>query len=197
MEYNRYLQEVVQLLENDADFRSKLEKSDPEDIRVSAGYISRVVPELVIFILLIQSGKVAKELEFVNHHVRNKLDELKRQELERLRHAAMQEYEHAQGLGIPYDGGRHKIPGHLDHRSPKFEVEDLRKLIVQTTRDLEESDRKRKESFKEYEMQKEFEHQAKLKAITDEEKRKAEEKAWEEAQKKHAQHPKVNYFVLI
>lgn len=34
VEYNRYLQEVVQLLESDPDFRSKLEKSDPEDIRV-------------------------------------------------------------------------------------------------------------------------------------------------------------------
>ena len=79
----------------------------------------------------------------------------------------------------------------MDHKSPRFEAEDLRKLIVQTTKDLEEADRKRKESFKEYEMQKEFEHQAKLKEITDEEKRKAEEKAWEEAQKKHAKHPKV------
>lgn len=35
LEYNRYLQEVVQLLESDPDFRQKLEKSDPEDIRVS------------------------------------------------------------------------------------------------------------------------------------------------------------------
>lgn len=126
----------------------------------------------------------------MNHHVRNKLDELKRQELERLRHLAVQEYERSRGLGIPHDG-RQKVPGHVDHRSSKFETEDLRKLIVQTTKDLEEADRKRKESFKEYEMQKEFEHQAKLKEITDEEKRKAEEKAWQDAQKKHAQHPKV------
>nr|CAG4643417.1 EOG090X0B17 [Ilyocryptus agilis] len=171
IEYNRYLQEVVQLLESDPDFRSKLEKSDPEDIR---------------------TGKVAKELEYVNHNVRNKLDELKRREMERLRHLAMQEYERSRGLGIPYDG-RQKIPGHVDHRNPNFEVEDLRKLIVQTTKDLEEADKKRKESFKEYEMQKQFEHDAKMKEIADEEKRKSEEKAWQEAQKKHAQHPKMHH----
>nr|CAG4651227.1 EOG090X0B17 [Simocephalus serrulatus]SVE94424.1 EOG090X0B17 [Simocephalus serrulatus] len=170
LEYNRYLQEVVQLLESDVDFRQKLEKSDPEDIR---------------------TGKVAKELEYVNHHVRNKLDELKRQEMERLRHLAVQEYERARGLGIPHDG-RLKIPGHLDHKNPSFETEDLRKLIVQTSKDLEEADRKRKEEFKEYEMQKEFEHQNKLKSL-DEEKRKLEEKAWEDAQAKHKQHPKMHH----
>lgn len=126
----------------------------------------------------------------MNHHVRNKLDELKRQEMERLRHLAMEEYERSRGLGIPHDG-RLKIPGHLDHKSPSFESEDLRKLIVQTSKDLEEVDKQRKEEFKEYEMQKEFEHQNKLKGL-DEEKRKTEEKAWEEAQAKHKQHPKVH-----
>ena len=32
-----------------------------------------------------QQGKLAKELDFVSHHVRTKLDELKRQEVSRLR----------------------------------------------------------------------------------------------------------------
>jgi len=170
IEYNRYLQEVVQLLESDDSFRQKLEKSAPEDIR---------------------NGKVAKELEYVNHHVRNKLDELKRQEMERLRHLAVEEYEQAKGLGIPHDG-RLKIPGHLDHKSPSFEPEDLRKLIVQTTKDLEELDKKRKDEFKEYEMQKEFEHQIKVKSL-DEENRKKEEAAWQEAQKKHKEHPQMHH----
>lgn len=35
--------------------------------------------------LIIQQGKLAKELDFVSHHVRTKLDELKRQEVNRLR----------------------------------------------------------------------------------------------------------------
>lgn len=35
--------------------------------------------------LCFQQGKLAKELDFVSHHVRTKLDELKRQEVSRLR----------------------------------------------------------------------------------------------------------------
>lgn len=34
---------------------------------------------------MLQQGKLAKELDFVSHHVRTKLDELKRQEVNRLR----------------------------------------------------------------------------------------------------------------
>lgn len=36
-------------------------------------------------VCLIQQGKLAKELDFVSHHIRTKLDELKRQEVSRLR----------------------------------------------------------------------------------------------------------------
>ncbi len=35
VEYKRYLQEVVQVLESDDDFRQRLMKADPEDIKVS------------------------------------------------------------------------------------------------------------------------------------------------------------------
>lgn len=75
-----------------------------------------------------QTGKIAHELEYVNHHVRNKLDELKRQELERLRHFASKEYE----LRNDIDTEHLKItPEHLDHSNPNtFEIEDLRKLIA-------------------------------------------------------------------
>lgn len=62
LEYNRYLKEVVDLLESDPEFKKKLEDAQEADIR---------------------SGKIAQELEFVDHKVRTKLDEVKRQELER------------------------------------------------------------------------------------------------------------------
>lgn len=62
LEYNRYLKEVVELLESDSEFKKKLEDAQEADIR---------------------SGKIANELEFVDHKVRTKLDEVKRQELER------------------------------------------------------------------------------------------------------------------
>ena len=64
IEYNRYLQEVVQVLESDPDFRKKLEDSDVEKIR---------------------DGSIAEELKFVNHNLRTKLDDVKRKEVDRLR----------------------------------------------------------------------------------------------------------------
>lgn len=39
--------------------------------------------------IFFQSGQIARELHFVDHNVRTKLDELKRRELERLRHFAL------------------------------------------------------------------------------------------------------------
>lgn len=77
--------------------------------------------------MFIQTGKIAHELEFVNHQVRTKLDELKRQELERLRHLAIKEYQLENGL----DPDHLKIAEHIDHENPHtFEIDDLKKLIA-------------------------------------------------------------------
>lgn len=82
----------------------------------------------------------------MNHNVRSRLNELKRQELERLRHLARQAYERSNGM----DRKHMKIPEHLDHlNSDTFEIVDLEKLILKTSADLAENDRKRKEEFKE------------------------------------------------
>ncbi len=116
IEYKRYLKEVVQVLESDPDFRKKLESTDIEKIR---------------------DGSIADELEYVNHHVRNKLDDLKRQELERLRHLAMKQFEQENGI----DREHIKMPTHLELESEKFESGDLKRLILATTKDLEEADK--------------------------------------------------------
>lgn len=92
----------------------------------------------------IRDGTIAHELEFVQHGVRTKLDEIKRKELERLRHLAVRQNELGQGI----DKKHLKIPHHVEVRHPTFEVEDLKKLIKSTTKDLEEADRKRREDFK-------------------------------------------------
>lgn len=54
----------MEALETDPDFRKKLNDASEDDIR---------------------SGNIAHELEYVNHQVRTKLDEIKREEIERLR----------------------------------------------------------------------------------------------------------------
>lgn len=139
MEYHRYLKEVVGALESDPDFRKKLEKADENDIR---------------------TGKIAEQLEFVSHHVRTQLDEIKRVELDRLRKLTEKKIRLEDSNAIDIEDPTHH---HLDHSNPHtFEIEDLKKLIAKTTADLAEADKKRKEQFKQYEMEKEFKKQDKL-----------------------------------
>ena len=127
-------------------YRKKLESADVDQIR---------------------DGTIAHELEFVHHGVRSKLDEIKRKELERLRHLAVRQNELKQGI----DRKHIKIPEHLEVRSPNFEIDDLKKLIKPTTQDLEEADKQRRDEFKRYEMEKKFEEEERLKHIEDEAKR--------------------------
>ncbi|XP_014366592.2 nucleobindin-2 isoform X2 [Papilio machaon] len=166
MEYHRYLKEVVQALESDPDFRERLEKADEEDVR---------------------SGRIAEQLDFVNHNVRTKLDEIKRREMDRLRHLATKQFELTNELEI----NTGKIPSneHLDHANPHtFEIEDLKKLIKKTTSDLEEADKQRKQQFKKYEMEKEFEKHQKLEAMDEAHKKEYMEKVkQEEDARKHHQ----------
>ncbi|XP_017481400.1 PREDICTED: nucleobindin-2 isoform X2 [Rhagoletis zephyria] len=168
LEYERYLKEVVEALESDPEFRKKLDKAPEADIR---------------------SGKIAQELEYVNHHVRSKLDEIKREEVERLRKLVNKEFE----LENDIDRDHLKVLQHLDHHNEHtFEIEDLKKLIKKTSEDLAEADRKRRAEFKEYEMQKEFEKETKIKNMT-EEQRKQFEQEEKEKEEKHKKHEKVHH----
>ncbi|XP_041449496.1 nucleobindin-2 [Drosophila obscura] len=168
LEYERYLREVVEALEADPEFRQKLDKAPEADIR---------------------SGKIAQELDYVNHHVRTKLDEIKRRELERLRELANQAYE----LKNDIDRKHLKVPLHLDHDNEHtFEIEDLKKLIQKTSDDLAEADRKRRGDFKEYEMQKEFEREAQKKEM-DEASRKKFEAELKQKEEKHKEHGKLHH----
>lgn len=77
--------------------------------------------------IFFKSGKIAHELDYVNHHVRNRLDEIKRNEVERLRHIIRE---------VNMQNEEHKKPSknleHLDHNNIQtFEKEDLKKLITQ------------------------------------------------------------------
>ncbi|XP_018349910.1 PREDICTED: nucleobindin-2 isoform X2 [Trachymyrmex septentrionalis] len=168
MEYHRYLKEVIQALERDPEFRAKLENAKEEDIR---------------------TGKIAHELQFVDHKVRTKLDELKREELERLRHLATKEYNRKNDLDIEHL----KIAEHLDHSNAHtFEIDDLKKLIAKTTKDLAEADKRRRQQFKEYEMQKKFEEEQKMKGMKEEERKKYEEEL-EAMKKKHKDHKPLHH----
>uniref|UniRef100_A0A672FDK4 Nucleobindin-1 n=1 Tax=Salarias fasciatus TaxID=181472 RepID=A0A672FDK4_SALFA len=165
--YDRYLREVIEVLETDPHFREKLQTANTEDIK---------------------NGRLSKELDLVGHHVRTRLDELKRQEVSRLRMLLKAkldslQMDHASLL---------KQFEHLDpHNQNTFEAKDLELLISTATKDLENYDAERHEEFKRYEMLKEHERREYLKGL-DQEKREKEEKRMQELKEKHRQHPKVN-----
>ncbi|XP_064416562.1 nucleobindin-1 [Latimeria chalumnae] len=170
--YDRYLREVIDVLETDSHFREKLQAANAEDIK---------------------SGKLSKELDFVSHHVRTKLDELKRQEVSRLRMLIKAKMDATMDENVQID--HMSLLKQFEHLDPQnqhtFEARDLELLIQAATKDLENYDAARHEEFKRYEMMKEHERREYLKTL-DEEKRKEEEAHYEELKKKHREHPKVN-----
>lgn len=92
--YDRYLREVIEVLETDPHFREKLQTANTEDIKVGPLFTFYMLADAIAFKLFTltwiscvcrQNGRLSKELDLVSHHVRTRLDELKRQEVSRLR----------------------------------------------------------------------------------------------------------------
>nr|XP_057932236.1 nucleobindin-2-like [Doryrhamphus excisus] len=173
LHYDRYLREVIEYLEKDPHFREKLKNTNMDDIK---------------------HGKLSKELDFVHHSLRTKLDELKRKEMTRLRMLIKAKHDMAAGDGWKVDHQAVlKQFEHLNHDNPhSFEPEDLNRLIQSATKDLENFDKERHDEFKRYEMMKEHERREKLKMMNEEE-RKKEEQHFNDMKKKHADHVKVNH----
>lgn len=168
VEYHRYIKEVVKALESDPAFREKLEKANDVDIR---------------------NGKIASELELVSHNIRSKLDEIKRIELQRLRDLAAKRNALLNNE-LDQDDPMHH---HIQHENPHtFEVEDLKRLIVKTTEDLAEADRRRREEFKEYELQKEFDKFEKLNHTDNTDERHKLEQQYKDMDEKHKKHQKLH-----
>ncbi|XP_073203487.1 nucleobindin-2 isoform X2 [Lepidochelys kempii] len=169
--YDEYLKQVIDVLETDKHFREKLQTADIEEIK---------------------SGKLSKELDLVSHHVRTRLDELKRQEVARLRMLIKAKMDSFQDTGVDHQALLKQFE-HLNHQNPEtFESKDLDMLIKAATSDLENYDKTRHNEFKKYEMLKEHERREYLKTLN-EEKRREEESKYEEMKKKHGDHPKVNH----
>lgn len=170
--YDRYLREVIEVLETDPHFREKLQTANTEDIK---------------------NGRLSKELDLVGHHVRTRLDELKRQEVSRLRMLLRAKMDSTNTQNLQMDhASLLKQFEHLDpHNQNTFEAKDLELLISTATKDLENYDAERHEEFKRYEMLKEHERREYLRGL-DQEKREEEERRLQELKEKHRQHPKVN-----
>jgi len=156
-EYFRYLTQIVGELEKDEAFKAKLHNASEEDIR---------------------SGKIAEGLDLVKHDVRTKLDELKRQEVEYQKDLIRQKKDHMTGIDRNYWN-----PLHHDNQDT-FEIEDMRKLLSKHNDMMNEQDKKRRQEFKEYEMDKEHKHKEERSHMTEEERKKDDVKQQENKTKK-------------
>lgn len=163
-EYFRYLTQVVGELEKDPEFKAKLHNATEDDIK---------------------TGRIADGVAFLSLGVRRKLDEVKRLEIEYQRDLLRQNKDHMMHIDRNYWN-----PIHQDNKMT-FEVEDLKKLLSKHNDMMAEQDKKRREEFKTYEMQKEHEHREKMKQMSEEE-RKREEQRIKENETKHAQHEKLH-----
>lgn len=89
LHYKHYLMEVERVLKEDPHFKDKLKNSTIEDFMVMRACGLRSHPvftcTLTLWVPALQKGRLTKELKFVHHKVRSKLDELKREELKRVR----------------------------------------------------------------------------------------------------------------
>ncbi|XP_049646158.1 nucleobindin-2-like [Suncus etruscus] len=169
--YDEYLKQVIDVLETDSHFREKLQKAGIGEIK---------------------SGRLSRELDLVSHKVRTRLDELKRQEVSRLRMLIKAKLDSLQDTGIDHHALLKQFE-HLNHQNPdKFEPTDLDMLIKAATSDLENYDKTGHDEFERYEMMKEHERREYLKTLN-QEKRKEEEIKFQEMKKKHENHPKVNH----
>jgi hypothetical protein len=102
--YVKYLKQVIEILEEDENFAKRLENVTEEDIR---------------------SGKIAEEIDFASHHIRTRLDELKRKEIESQRQLLRKQEDVRRGIHREYWNPLN------DRDNPNtFEVEDLKKLLA-------------------------------------------------------------------
>ncbi|KAK2569203.1 Nucleobindin-2 [Acropora cervicornis] len=158
-EYARYLKQVIEILESDDDYVKKLLNASEEELR---------------------TGKVADDLDLVKHDVRTKLDELKRQEVERQRMIRRQMNDHLNGLKE-----REYWNPLFDDENPNFfGPEDFKKLLWKHHEEMDRQDNERREEFKKHEMEKEHKRKEHLKEL-DDKARKEEELKFEQLQQKH------------
>ncbi|XP_072172137.1 nucleobindin-2-like [Diadema setosum] len=170
LEYERYLREVIQVLEADPEMKAKMDEMDTDDLL---------------------SGKFGKQLNNVGNHIRSQLDDLKRKEIQRLRIVARKKME--EHAGADTQTNLLDFIAHVDFRNEHtFEEADLNNLLQKATKDLEENDRQRRQEFKRYEMEKELKRRTELKHMEAKERAEAE-RQYREEREQLRQHSKVNH----
>ena len=102
--YDAYLQEVIKVLEKDEEFRKKMENVNFEDVKIAT---------------------FSKELNNVAKHVRDELDNLKRNEVNRIRKLLKAKARMDEGKPVNHKQLIENVAGHIDHFNPNnFQAAD-------------------------------------------------------------------------
>jgi len=170
--YDGYLKEILKVIESDENIRKKMEEASLEDIR---------------------SGKISKEINFLPYELREKLNEIKKEEIHRLRKLVQAKNTVEKGGRVRRSQYMKEIADHLDHNNPhSFEASDLTNLIKAATKDLDTHDQEREDEFKKMEMEQEMRRKEKLKKLNEADKKKAEEEYMKQMQENVEKH-KTNH----
>ncbi|PIK58002.1 hypothetical protein BSL78_05090, partial [Apostichopus japonicus] len=171
LEYEKYLEQVIQVLETDPSMREKLEGMTMDDLK---------------------AGKMGEEINWLDHNIRTELDELKRLEIQRLRNIARKRMDTGGARTLDSKFVDNLI-GHIDPANTNaFGPKDFEKLLHKATSDLEEADKRRKTDFKKYEMEKELRRRQQMNKL-DEKARAEAVKNWEEAKKAKNNHKELKH----
>ncbi|CAN0169216.1 unnamed protein product [Lampetra fluviatilis] len=172
-QYERYLREVIDVLETDNGFRQRLQAANLADLKAG--------------------GSLSVQLGLVSHAVRSQLNEVKRREVGRLR--ALLHAQHDARNGVKLD--HHALlrqAAHLDSDNPhSFQSSDLERLIGTATRELEALDVRQHAEFRRHELAKEHERRAALQRLQGEEERAGERERQAQALARHQQHARLNH----
>jgi len=172
LQYDRYLKNVLKILESDSDLKKKLETAELEDIR---------------------SGKISNEIQGLPADLRRKLNEEKMAELTRLRKMTAAAAAIKKGEKVRPSAYLKSVAEHLDHKSSHtFGPDDLTQLIQAATKDLNMFDEERHEDFKKHEMQKEMKRKEKMKMLDEQQRIKAEEE-YQKRMEELAKEQKINH----
>jgi len=173
--YHEYLMKVMKALETDPSFREQILNYDFEQIK---------------------NGQVKIDMENISDEMRLHLDDVKRKEVDRIRHLIRAQQDLEKGQKITKNGMKaylNDIAAHFDHETPhSFTEDDVIKLISSAAKDMDEYDADRHDKFKKYEMHQKLQEEARLAGLS-EEARDMEEKRIKEERKKHKDHDLVNH----
>jgi len=162
-EYHRYLAEVIDKLQQDPDFKKKVHNLTEDDIK---------------------AGKILEHVDLLDHDVRRKLDEVKRNEI-KYQHELINQ----KRLHMTKEKRNEWNPVHHENNET-FESEDLKLLIRKHHRLMEETDQERRKQFKAHLMGEAHKRRTLMKNMTDSQKvefmKKYKESQHKDHEKMHA-----------